>query len=188
MKKGFFALLVMLPLSLPVPAGADFAKFRDRNDTPSPLDIRWVSHGHRGKDVEHQIVTYKPWDVGDLRRNWFAMHVNLVSDDPDATEQDFGTSWDYAVSVSARGKGLTAEIWREDVEPSQLLGEVPALHPTPKKLVIRIPRQFLDAAPGPYEWNAGSVFAGHGKGACAKKSCDDWTGKRWWNLEATHKG
>ncbi|HEV3475515.1 MAG TPA: hypothetical protein VG602_09130 [Actinomycetota bacterium] len=166
-----------------VSASADETRFADPDDTSGPLDIQSVSQGHDGAQLVHRIVTFDSWSMEDLRGNWFAMPINVLSDDPDSTEPQAGISFDYVASITVRGDRFVAEMWDHDKPKPAFVGDLDVTHSEDAELIVRFPDGYL-AAPGPYEWNVGSLWK---HPDCPQKQCEDWTtGEDFFELGATH--
>ncbi|HEV3475514.1 MAG TPA: hypothetical protein VG602_09125 [Actinomycetota bacterium] len=179
------AVLVAAFLWLEGSAQAGAFRHQDPNDTRSPLDIRLVTHGLHGGQLTWHVVTYGEWSREDLRKNWFAIPINVLSDDPDSTAKHFGTSWDYVASVTARRYRYIAEVWDHDKQDPVYVGPLDVRQAGSRKMILTFPESYLEA-PGPYEWNLGSLY--NGRRLCVKKRCDDWTvGKGFFDLGATQE-
>jgi hypothetical protein len=157
---------VLVLIILTPDASADTKTYQDANDTAGGLDIRSVSQGHRGSDLEHRIITFERWTLDGLDGG-FGMTINVTSNDP--TGDNYGFFADYCVEIHPGRRGLRGQMSR-CMSASGVVGSVEALHPKPKLLIIRFPDAYM-SEPGPYEWNASASF--RGSSGCRNKYCHD---------------
>jgi hypothetical protein len=166
------------------PGGAkpNTTRIDDPNDTLGPLDIRQVNHGLHGGQLTFQVDMWEDWSMKDVKRNWFAIPINMLSDDPDSTQKHFGTNYDYVASVTAGPYRFRATMYDHDKPDPVFVGPVATKITGAKKLTISFPESYLEA-PGSYEWNLGSLYSGR---RVCKKRCKDWTtGGGFFDLGAT---
>lgn len=164
---------------------ANSTRIDDPNDTRGPLDIRQVTHAIHGGYLTFQVVTWGDWSMRDLEHNWFAIPINMLSDDPDSTYKDFRSNWDYVASVTAGPYRIRAQVYDHDKPDPVYVGPVTTKVSGSRRLTISFPEEYLEA-PGPYEWNLGSLYTGHRP--CEKRRCKDWTtGRGFFDLGATQQ-
>jgi hypothetical protein len=162
------AVVTMLALSLVPPAAADSISRRDPKDTQGRLDIRRISHGHRGDDAfVHTISTYRRFPSKLLRPSGRAGGVFLLwlADDPsfDGTLRIVLVRW--------RNGRLRAPIF--DFWTDRRVGTARVTRPNRRTIRIVIPKRALGTLgehPG-YYWAATSVY--WDRGACSEDGCWD---------------
>jgi hypothetical protein len=160
-------LSFVLVVSLAVPATADRDRGTDGEDSPGPLDIKSVAHGHAGaKLLVHRLRTYEPWGPKDLRgyNRWIVFWIS-TNDDPSDPEGFERHIWiDYmqgrlrAVVLRPSG-GLHATL-------DERVGKATVRRPNKRTVVVRFPKRFLGKNVTNYRWYADTSWKSR-RGPCS---------------------
>ena len=144
--------LTLLMLSSSI-ALADVVSRRDGEATDNgPLDIKWVSHGHRERRLIHTLRTYEPWRNRALRHSssWIALF--------DRRSGSFGDERYLRVDYS-QDKGLYARMTTFGTHgPGEFIGRVQVWRPNDHSVRVRFPKRFLGRHVERYEWRAITSF------------------------------
>jgi hypothetical protein len=159
---------------LPGTAVADHARAFDPDDTHGRLDIRRVSHGHRGAHVlTHRITTFGEWRPRLLSKRTY-LTVWFSTD---------GDKWaEYIARIFYRHGGLRA-CFGGYAEGSDYAGvgpckRVPVARPDRRSVLIRLKDSFVGDDDS-YGWSAESSYALEGSEHCPLRNvCYDYVPSR----------
>lgn len=162
-------VLVLVAVALSSsPAAADVVAKADRNDVAGRLDIRSVSHGHRGqKRLVHSIDIYARWRNRALRNesSWISLHF-------DRRARSFRDDRYLRIDWS-KSKGLYARITTFGVHgPGEFIARVAVWRPTSHSVRVRFPKRRLGADLRRYRWSAITSFENEGRCASSLDSGD----------------
>lgn len=160
--------MCVLTAAVALVATADEVTTRDdlRRDAGGPLDLKEVSHGHRGNKLVHTLRTYDPW-----RSRWFKGRrdvINLTFD-----RQDSGADSVERVLVVDWSDGrLRGEMADVLTDPPNELGTVRIERPTRRVLRLIFPERLLRGTDPlvAYRWRASVSYKGPG---CSDSFCFD---------------
>lgn len=156
-------LSVCLATTVALVATADEVTRRDdlRRDAGGPLDIKEVSHGHRGTRLVHTLRTYDPWRSRWLRGSRDV--INLTFD-----RQDGGAdSVERVLVVDWKDGRLRGEVVDVLTDPPAELGRVRIERPTRRLLRLIFAKRLLRGSEplDAYRWRVNVSYEGPG--------CDD---------------
>lgn len=170
-------LLVVVAVSLIAggslaPATADERRLRDGNDAEGPLDISWVSHGHRTnakgqRQLVHTIRLFERWPVQRLRHRGF---INLFFD----LKGNQGWRPEREIVISYVDGRLRAELVNFAADPPQFMRFVPLWRPDGRTVKVAFRRSALRQRKyGYYDWE-GLSFIEEGHPLCDRPGgCSD---------------
>ena len=148
-----FGLVLGVLLLFGSPAAADTVARSDGEQTSGSLDIKAVSHGHRGTRLTHTLRTYERWRNRALRddSSWIAL---IFDRRPDSLDDDRYLRIDYS-----KERGLYARMTTFGAHgPGSFIGRVDVRRLTQRSVKVRFPKRFLGRSVSRYEWRAITSF------------------------------
>ena len=134
-------LVVLSPLALGV-AFADTHAVIDRDDSPGPLDIAAAQHGHAGRMLTFDVVTYEAWDPSTLTGSLFLFRINLDSD----------KRLERGIVVRPGGDGLEARVFGKGGEVEGFRGYAQVTRPDDHSFRIELKRRLLKRDLESFAW------------------------------------
>jgi hypothetical protein len=152
----FLVLAVAAVVTLPASSsGADTVARRDRRDTPGPLDIVRVEHGHSSRNekvLTHTVWTTGRWGKKDLRNK--NSHISFwFSTDEDGYAE-------HRIFVATKNGRLRAD-FHDYEEGSDFAGVGPSTHlrwtrPNRRSIRVFLPRRHLSVKE--YGWSVETLY------------------------------
>lgn len=168
--------------TMALPSMADSSGAKDRDDSPSGLDLRRTLHGHfllqgpRQRLLEHRVRTTEPWRISALDDASTQLSM-LIDADGDAIV-------DRRVTIDSVQRSLYAEI--DNPSSGRVYGYARVWKPRPRVIMIRSPRSVLvGPKSGVYRYYWVSSFHNEGSSSCGTIDdmvfiCDDRIPNRGW--------
>lgn len=145
--------------SMALVATADDQTVRDdvRRDASGPLDLKEVSHGHRGRRLIHTLRTYDAW-----RGRWLRGErdvINLTFDRQDARNAGV----ERVLVVDYADGRLVSGMFNVLTEPPTRLGGARIERPSRRVIRLIFPRRLLKRSGlRSYRWRANVTYEGPG--------------------------
>jgi hypothetical protein len=153
------AALVTLVLAGVAAAGADNTVVDDnRNVTANRLDIEQARAGHNGDQLQHTIITYRPWRTGILRSNRARPRAACIY--IWRAGRNINERQNYEVCARVRKNKLRAYVWK--VRPKRTLeGRVDVKRFDLNSITFNFAPSLI-GNPKLYRWQAVTGFTGKG--------------------------
>ena len=134
-------------------ASGDTTRVQDdlAHDTSDRVDIKWVEHGHSGRNLTHTLRTYDPWP-GRLLRKDNTIQLYLAP----GSSRDAETR--RVLVVGYRNGRLMARM--RDVTSSEVVGRADLTRPDQRTVRLEFPRRFIQRGLKAYRWKV-YVFQGN---------------------------
>lgn len=145
--------------ALTLVASADERTVRDdlRRDAGGPLDLKEVSHGHRGQRLVHTLRTYDAWRDRWLRGDQDSINLTF-------NRQDSGSAGvERVLAVDYENGALVASMFNVLTDPPTRVGKVRIRRPNNRVLRLIFPQRLLKRNHlQAYRWKVNVLYEGPG--------------------------